>query len=190
MREHETTVRRHRENGMAEPVPTMETKNHVYYMSHQQVIRESSNTTQLRVVFDASFHNGTPKSLNECLQSAPNLNTDIVTLLLRFRRHTIALVVDVEKAFLQISIKEEDRDVLRYLQYEVALVKDERLPRVVTWRMARVPFGTASRTFFLAATLRHLLGNMQKTYPETSELIIKPVYVVDIFMGQTTRFLH
>ena len=34
---------------------------------------------------------------------------------MRFRTHKIGLIADIEKAFLQISVAEEDRDVLRFL---------------------------------------------------------------------------
>lgn len=77
----------------------------------------------------------------------------------------------MERAFLQISIKEEDRDALHYLWYEVTPVKGKRLARVVTWHMTRVPFETTSNPFLLVATLRHHLDSMKEAYPETSELI-------------------
>ena len=68
---------------------------------------------KLRVVYDASAKDKGP-SLNECLYTGPKFYQHIFDLL-RFRLHKIALTADVEKAFLMISIKEADRDVLRFL---------------------------------------------------------------------------
>lgn len=81
-------------------------------MPHQLVIKES-RTTKLRVAFDASSRSHRSKSLNDNLESGPNLNADLVGLLLNFRKHKIALVADIEKAFLQIVINKKDRDALR-----------------------------------------------------------------------------
>lgn len=82
----------------------------VYYMPHKEVIREQTLTTKVRVVFEASSKARGCKSLNECLEKGDNLYRDLVKILLRFRTHPIAVMADIEKAFLQISIKEEDRD--------------------------------------------------------------------------------
>ncbi|XP_037509595.1 uncharacterized protein LOC119386346 [Rhipicephalus sanguineus] len=87
-------------------------------MPHKEVIREQALTTKVRVVFDASSRARGCKSLNECLEKGDNLYQDLVKILLRFRTHPIAITADIEKAFLQISIKEEDRDAFRFLWFE------------------------------------------------------------------------
>ena len=40
-------------------------------------------------------------------------------LLFKFRAHPIAMTADVEKAYLQISVHKHDRDLLRFLSYDV-----------------------------------------------------------------------
>lgn len=124
---------------------------HCYYMPHQAVIREDRQTTKIRIVFDASSSSTKGFSLNDNLETGPNLNCDLVHMLMNFRHHHIAMTADIEKAFLQISIHEEDRDALRFLWWD-------RIPsgsdaKVVTWRMSRVTFETAPSTFLLAATV-------------------------------------
>ena len=55
-------------------------------------------------------------SLNDCLLKGPSLNPLIIEILLRFRLYPVAFVCDIQKkAFLQISIKKEERDALRFL---------------------------------------------------------------------------
>lgn len=40
-------------------------------------------------------------------------------IILRFLTHRKALTGDIEKAFLNVSVAEEDRDVLRFLWFDV-----------------------------------------------------------------------
>ena len=40
---------------------------------------------------------------------------DMLAVLLRFRCYKIGVIADIEKAFLSIGIKVEDRDALRFL---------------------------------------------------------------------------
>ncbi|KAE8293762.1 hypothetical protein D5F01_LYC06696 [Larimichthys crocea] len=77
------------QQGICEDVPQTKGtagagKNNIkYYLPHHAVIREDKATTKLRVVFDASAHeNGCP-SLNDCLLTGPNLNPDLLNVLVR-----------------------------------------------------------------------------------------------------------
>ncbi|XP_047538689.1 uncharacterized protein LOC125072207, partial [Vanessa atalanta] len=69
------------------------------YIPHHCVIKESSSTTKLRVVFDGSAKSGNGVSLNECLLVGPKLQKDIETILLRFRLHEIVFVADIKQMF-------------------------------------------------------------------------------------------
>ena len=40
---------------------------------------------------------------------------DLCGLLIRFRMHNIAVVADVEKAFLSVGLQQQDRDATRFL---------------------------------------------------------------------------
>ncbi|XP_064470244.1 uncharacterized protein LOC135384997 [Ornithodoros turicata] len=152
-------------------------------MPHHAVIRESSSTTKLRVVFDASSHESDARSLNDNLESGPNLNSDLVALLLNFRKYRVALVADIEKAFLQISINDNDRDALRFLWLQETPTPGHPLPDTVTFRMTRVPFRTTSSPFLLAATLQHHIETMEATYPSTCQLLRISLYVDDLLVG-------
>nr|XP_027222490.1 uncharacterized protein LOC113814643 [Penaeus vannamei] len=103
------------------------------------LVKESSSSTKVRPVFDASAtsYNGT--SLNDCLESGPSLNADLVKVLVRFRKWKVALTADITKAFLQICVRPEDRDVHRFLWK----CKDS----IRMMRFVRVPFGNTSSPF-------------------------------------------
>ncbi|XP_033314658.1 uncharacterized protein LOC117213421 [Bombus bifarius] len=68
-----------------------------YFLPHHGVIKESSQTTKLRVVFDGSAPTTTGVSLNDVLHTGPKLQDDLFFILLRFRSHQYVITGDVEK---------------------------------------------------------------------------------------------
>ncbi|GFU76964.1 integrase catalytic domain-containing protein [Trichonephila clavipes] len=101
------------DEGIIEKVtnPFIPTNNPVFYLPHQVIIKNESFTTRLRLVFDASAHEEKQLSLNDCFFYGVNLNFNILDLLISFRSNKIAVLADVEKAFLQISLAPKDKDV-------------------------------------------------------------------------------
>ena len=53
--------------------------------------------------------------------------------------HKVALVGDVEKAFLMVSITERDRDALRFLWFNDVSVAT---PTLIKYKFTRVVFGS------------------------------------------------
>ena len=104
-------------------------------------------------------------------------------IILRFRTHRKALAGDIEKAFLNVSVAEEDRDVLRFLWFDD--VKKE-YPEVIVLRFARVVFGVSSSPFLLNATVKHHLEGYKKKDPEFVETFLRSIYVDDLSSGGDT----
>ena len=77
-------------------------------------------------------------SLNDCLHIGPKFDQRIMDILLRFRTHRVAVIADIEKAFLMVSVTERDRDVLRFLWVD-DITRDQ--PEITILRFARVVFG-------------------------------------------------
>ena len=89
--------------------------NQIHYLPYHSIIRHDKGTTKLRIVYDASTcASPSHPSLNDCLYSGPSLK-QVMDVLMRFRCHRVALVSDVDKAFLTVSVEEKDRDCLRFL---------------------------------------------------------------------------
>lgn len=70
-----------------------------YYIPHHAVIKASSTTTQLRVVFNASSKTTNQKSLNDVLMVGPNIQNDLRTILLNFLIKSYVFIADIEKMF-------------------------------------------------------------------------------------------
>ncbi|XP_023311029.1 uncharacterized protein LOC111691852 [Anoplophora glabripennis] len=92
---------------------TNETHKVVYYLPHHGVLRESSQTTKLRVVFDGSAETDTGVSLNHKLMVGPKIQDDLFDILIRFRKYNSVIAADVAKMYHQVLIKEEHRDLQR-----------------------------------------------------------------------------
>ncbi|XP_064475284.1 uncharacterized protein LOC135389165 [Ornithodoros turicata] len=155
--EYDTTIRQYLNDGHAEKVDIKANADGpVFYLPHRDVFRPDKASTKVRIVFDASSSASDCPSLNDCLEVGPNLNPDLLATILRFRKHSVAVTADIEKAFLQISLNPNDRDAFRFMWYTFMPESGRPLSEIEVWRMTRVPFGAASSPFLLAATLRSL----------------------------------
>ena len=147
-------------------------KNHnnpVCYLPHQAVYKASNG--KFRRVHDGAarpYKGG--YSLNDCLETGPNLTANILHILLGFRKHENGAKADIEKAFPQVSIAPQDRDALRCLWIEDGLVN--------VYRFARLPFGLSCSPYILQATLRkHLKGS--DVDEQTMRNFVSSIYVDD-----------
>ena len=87
-----------------------------HYLPHHCVLSPNRQTTKLRIVYDASAKvKNEDSSLNDCLYRGPVMLNNLCGMLLRFRLKPVGLTSDIEKAFLQIGLQKEDRDVTRFL---------------------------------------------------------------------------
>ena len=91
------------EEAIIERVPVLEVDQESYYLPHRPVVKKEG-TTKIRPVFDASAKVKESPSLNQCLETGPNLIEFIPALLHRFRERKIGVTADIAKAFLQISV--------------------------------------------------------------------------------------
>ena len=180
LQQYDSTIQEQLAKGIIEPVPPDEkTMNQVHYLPHHGVIRTDKATTKLRVVYDASSKVSGP-SLNECLYKGPKFHQLILDLLIRFRSYRVALMADVEKAFLMIAVDERDRDVLRFVWVD-DVTKEE--PELRTYRFTRVVFGVSSSPFLLNATVRYHLEQFLDSHEAAVRRLLQSTYVDDIISG-------
>ena len=135
------------------------------------------------MVYDASARSNGP-SLNDCLHPGPKFNQRIFDLLLRFQIHRVALIADIERAFLMVSVAKDDRDPLRFLWVDDISSKS---PEVVAFRFTRVVFGVSSSPFLLNATIRHHLEAHLENQPLIVARLLNSFYVDDVITGASTE---
>ena len=179
LKAYQDTIQFQLQEGIIEKVPPGTTVNPVHYIPHHPVVKESSATTKVRIVYDASSRSSKhEKSLNECLNRGPVILPDLCQCLIRFRTHKTAIIADIQKAFLQIAIQPDDRDVTRFLWYDDP--EKPSLSNLATYRFCRVPFGVISSPFLLGATITHHLKTENTSFASG---LLENVYVDNVITG-------
>lgn len=155
-------------------------ENPKFYLPHHCIVKESSTTTKLRVVFDASAKTTNNVSLNDILMIGPVIQDDLFSILLRFRKYNFVIIADIEKMYRQILVNDDQRDLQRILWRE-------NLNEPVThYRLNTVTYGTASASFLAIRTLHQLAYENSEAYPEASKIILEDFYVDDLITGANT----
>ena len=140
--------------GFIEPVTECNMGDTAHYIPHHPVKKDSA-TTPIRIVYDCSCRQlSDHPSLNDCLMPGPPFLVDLCAITLCFRTHCYGLSTDIEKAFLQVTLKEADRNFTRFLWLSEPLNPNSEF---VVYRFRRVLFGAVSSPFMLFATLHYHL---------------------------------
>ena len=140
--------------GHAEPIPISDTEkppHEVFYLPMHAVYKDSSSTTKIRVVFDASAKSDSGISLNDTLFVGPTVHSTLLDVLLRFRLHRIALVADVSKMYRAIELAEPDRDLHRFVW------RTNPQETLQDYRMTRVTFCVAATSFAANMSIKQML---------------------------------
>ncbi len=147
-----------------------------FYLPVHGVFKESSSTTKVWAVFDASARSSTGASLNDTLSPGPSLYPPLFDVLIRFRQHRVGLSADISKMFREILLNPEVRDLHRFLV---------RSPTgaILDCRMERLTFGVSCSPF-LATQVLHTLANLYtSSHPRASAAILSNFYVDDFLSG-------
>ncbi|XP_043258558.1 uncharacterized protein LOC122400888 [Colletes gigas] len=150
-----------------------------FYLPHHAVIKPSSSTTKVRVVFDGSAKSSSGLSLNDALMTGPTLQDDLFSLLLRFRLYAYVLTGDIEKMYRQFLVRPEDRSFQRILW------RDQR-NRIATYELNTVTFGLTSAPYLATRCLQQLATDEQMEFPIASLVIKRDMYVDDLLTGANT----
>ena len=150
------------------------------YLPHHPVYRKDKATTKIRPVFDGAAKTKYGPSLNEVLETGPNLNPDLLSVLLRFRLHKIAWIADIEKAFLNIALQPEDAEAIRFLWPREP---ENPCSELTALKWMRVPFGFSPSPFLLRICINKHLSSVKNRFPETVQQIEEQLYVDDYLGG-------
>ena len=153
----------------------------IHYLPHHAVIRRERSTTKICMVYDGSAKlSDAELSLNDCLQTGPNLIPKLFNVLVQFRSHPVAITADIEKAFLMIGIAPADCNVLRFLWFQDPSKLDSP---IIQFRLTRVVFGLRPSPAILGVVILHHLDKYSGEQSQLIEQIRKELYVGDLITG-------
>lgn len=116
----------------AEKIPKNELQDQPqYYLPVHGVFKDSSSSTKVRPVFDASARSKSGASLNDTLSAGPNLYPQLSDVLINFRRHRIAMSADITKMFREILLQPQEKNFHRFIMRDSqGLLADFRMKRL------------------------------------------------------------
>ncbi|XP_062701167.1 uncharacterized protein LOC134285118 [Aedes albopictus] len=150
----------------------------VCYLPHHPVFKESSSTTKVRVVFDGSAKTTTGCSLNEALLTGPVIQDDLIDLMIRFRKHSIALVADVAKMYRQVRIHPDDTPLQRILW---RFNQDEPIQ---IFELQTVTYGLSPSSFIATRALKQLANDVGSKYDHAATAVTEDFYMDDFLSGE------
>lgn len=145
------------------------------YLPHHPVIKESSSTTKIRPVYDASCKTSNGNSLNSQLLVGPTIQIDLFSLLIRWRKGKIAISGDIEQMYRQVWVYPEDSE------YQRILWRPPGSTEIKSYRLKTVTFGVASAPFLAIRSLFKIADDICVEAPELAEKIKTQFYVDDYF---------
>ncbi len=136
-----------------------------------QIIQDTSSSTKVRVVFDASMKTSSEISLNEILIVGPNVQQpDLFSTIIRFRLRKYTFVADIDQMYHQIKIIPSHSSFQRIFSRENV---DELIG---VYELSTVTFGTSAAPYLATCCLKKLGEELQD-----QNVILKSVLLM-IFM--------
>lgn len=152
-----------------------------YYLPHHAVIRESSTTTKIRPVFDASCKTLNGNSLNSELIVGPTIQPDLFSLLTHWRKYEYAITGDIEKMYRQVWVYPDDT------QFQRILWQPPGTSAINSYRLKTVTFGVASAPFLAIRTLYQIGEDIKYDKPDLAAKIQTQFYVDDYLDSCTSE---
>lgn len=147
------------------------------YIPHHPVLRESSSTTKLRVVFNASCKTSNGSTLNDHLMIGPKLQPDLSSIILRWRQFRYVYTADIVKMFRQIRVHRDDVDFQRILW------RSHSDQAVRSYRLLTVTYGTAPAPYLSIRVIKQLALDNGRDFPRAQAIVRDSIYVDDVLFG-------
>lgn len=152
----------------------VETKALCHVIPHLAVIRESSLTTKVRTVYDASAFTSNGFSLNARMHIGPALLADLWTVYLRWRVGEYAITSDIEKMYRQFWVHSDDS------KFQQILWRESPELELKILELKTVTFGTAAAPFLAIRCLHWIADSVIDEHPHLAAIIKNNFYMDDV----------
>ncbi|XP_024883926.1 uncharacterized protein LOC112462412, partial [Temnothorax curvispinosus] len=175
-------MRQYTELGHMTPIPPNANGNDKprCYLPHHGVMRESSTTTKLRVVFNGSTTVPSGESLNQHLMVGPNLLPPLIILIIKWRRHRFVFATDIEKMYRQIVVDPEDRDM------QIIVWRNDPSEEIQDHWLNTITYGLTCSPYLAIQSLRQLAADEREKWPLGAAVLEDETYMDDVLSGAAT----
>ena len=103
---------------------------------------------------------------------------NFLEIILRFRKHPVGILADIEGMFMQVCSREEDQDALRFLCLEDGIVRQ--------YQYARVSFGATCSPCCAIFALHRCAAELSNRFPDVYEAVLNNFYMDDFIKSFAT----
>ena len=153
----------------------------VFYLAIHIVYKESSTTTKIRAVFDASANSSSGLSLNSTLMIGPTVHPSLFDVLIRFRSHRIAMIADVSRMYRAVLLAEPDKNLHRFVWHD-----DPKKP-LTDYRMTHITFGVSASSFIANMCVKKNAIDNGSQYPRAAKQVETSFYIDDYLGGTDSQ---
>lgn len=150
------------------------------YLPHHAVLKLGSTTTKLRVVFNASQKGENGLSFNDVLCTGPVVQSDLFSILIRFRMHVVMMTCDIQMMYRQVLLNPEQSELQRIFWRDYVGLK------VKSYAIVTVIYGTSSASYLATRCLKQLAMDYKEKCPKASNILQYNTYMDDVLIGAET----
>ncbi|XP_043474987.1 uncharacterized protein LOC122506733, partial [Leptopilina heterotoma] len=147
------------------------------YLPYHIVIRVSSSSTPLRIVFNASFPTLTGVSLNDLLLPGPKLHADIPSIIIRWRNYRFVMTADISKMFRRIQIDKRD------VNFQRIICRLNETEEIKHFQLLTLTYGVSSSPFLANRVIKQLANDEGDNFPKAKQILLNDIYVDDGLFG-------
>ncbi|XP_071577705.1 uncharacterized protein [Temnothorax nylanderi] len=155
----------------------------IVFIPHHAVFRESSATTRIRVVFNASSRTSNGTSLNNHLLVGPKLQMDLAAIILQWRLFRYVYSADVAKMYRQVRVDPRD------CHYQRIFWRPDPAGPLEEYILCTVTYGNASATFLAIRSMIQLAIDHGASFPLAVPVIKRKRYIDDYTFGVDDKML-
>uniref|UniRef100_A0A182YRD6 Uncharacterized protein n=1 Tax=Anopheles stephensi TaxID=30069 RepID=A0A182YRD6_ANOST len=154
---------------MAKKISTAEEgcENDAYYIPHHYLLKPTSTTTKLRVVFDGSAVTSNGVALNHVLRKGPAVQRELFSILLSSRSFRYVITADIPKMYRQIRV----------------MSPDTRFQRILWRYCVEDPIEVDLRIDIIYLSSNDVTQRVNE-FPEAARVLEQNTYVDDIIAGE------
>ncbi|XP_045110007.1 uncharacterized protein LOC123503946 [Portunus trituberculatus] len=146
----------------------------VHYIHHHEVLKPSSSSTPLRIVFNSSA-SYMGHILNDYWAKGPDVLNSLLGILIRFRQGKFAVTGDISKMYNSVKMGTLDQHTHRFLWRNM---DNERPPD--HYIMTAVTFGDKPSGVIAMTALKKTVEMYETKFPKVKDVVTKNSYVDDI----------